>query len=444
MKIYVNGVQAPASLSPGSATINSIFSSTSPVRIGAIRPFSGIITGFFKGRIDEVEIFGRALTEAEIRAIFDAGSAGKRKPAGIAPPSGIVSWWPGDGNASDIMDGNHGALSGDAGFAPGKVGQAFSLDGVDDVVEIADSSGLVPGPGGLTIEAWVNPNTGGKIVSDHFGCANWESTELSTSGFIINSSNLSSTRQLLTFATLPLGLWSHIAAVWDGSQMLVYVNGEVVATASAPNPPWDPSAPFVMGGRKTTHDCHGVGTGLFSSEIAGLVDELGYYDRALTEAEIRAIFDAGSAGKRKPASAPIHEVVVPNAQTDAEGNSSNRFPFNTDSAMRYQQVYASGDIGGTGIIDKIAFRPEAFDAGVAFSATGVSVDIRLSHTPVSADGLRATFANNVGLDETVVLDTNSLSYSSDKANCGVGCLWWTPNLSCCQYSSIESLFIGHR
>ena len=27
---------------------------------------------------------------------------------------------------------------------------------------------------------------------------------------------------------------------------------------------------------------------------------------------------------------------------------------------------------------------------------------------------------------------------------GVGCLWWTPNLSCCQYSSIESLFIGHR
>ena len=92
--------------------------------------------------------------------------------------------------------------------------------------------------------------------------------------------------------------------------------------------------------------------------------------------------------------------------------------FSNLSAMRYQQVYASGDIGGSGIIDKIAFRPDLFD-GIAFSANGVSIDIRLSHTPFGPDGLSATFADNVGPDETVVLDTHSLSYSSAKANCGV-------------------------
>ena len=79
---------------------------------------------------------------------------------------------------------------------------------------------------------------------------------------------------------------------------------------------------------------------------------------------------------------------------------------------------ASGDIGGAGIVDKIAFRPDA-GLGLSFTADGVSVDIRLSHVPFSPDGMSATFANNVGPDETVVLDTNSLSYSSDKANCGV-------------------------
>ena len=27
----------------------------------------------------------------------------------IPPPSGIVGWWPGDGDASDIIDGNDGS-----------------------------------------------------------------------------------------------------------------------------------------------------------------------------------------------------------------------------------------------------------------------------------------------------------------------------------------------
>jgi hypothetical protein len=43
----------------------------------------------------------------------------------IHPPSGLVSWWPGDGNANDIADANSGTLMGGATFAPGFVGQAM-------------------------------------------------------------------------------------------------------------------------------------------------------------------------------------------------------------------------------------------------------------------------------------------------------------------------------
>ena len=116
--------------------------------------------------------------------------------------------------------------------------------------------------------------------------------------------------------------------------------------------------------------------------------------------------------------AGLRQVVVHNAQAEVEGNASNAFPFNTVS-KRYQQVYSSGDIGGSGIIDKIAFRPD-FNSGKAFAVSGESVEIRLSHTPKTPDALSATFANNVGADETVVLDTTSFSLSSSKTNCGVG------------------------
>ena len=37
-----------------------------------------------------------------------------------------MSWWPGDGTADDIIDGNDGVLNG-ATFTPGIVGQAFAV-----------------------------------------------------------------------------------------------------------------------------------------------------------------------------------------------------------------------------------------------------------------------------------------------------------------------------
>lgn len=54
----------------------------------------------------------------------------------VAPPTGLVSWWPGDGTAIDIVGNNHGILQNGATFAPGMVGLAFSLDGTDDYVSV--------------------------------------------------------------------------------------------------------------------------------------------------------------------------------------------------------------------------------------------------------------------------------------------------------------------
>src|ERR1051326_1464477 len=37
----------------------------------------------------------------------------------VPPPTGLVSWWPGDGNADDIVRGNNGALQNGATFTAG-------------------------------------------------------------------------------------------------------------------------------------------------------------------------------------------------------------------------------------------------------------------------------------------------------------------------------------
>ena len=66
----------------------------------------------------------------------------------------MVSWWPGDGNANDIQDGNNGTLHGGVTFVPGMVAQAFNFDGaVTSYVEVPDASSL--NPSAITLDAWV-------------------------------------------------------------------------------------------------------------------------------------------------------------------------------------------------------------------------------------------------------------------------------------------------
>ena len=121
----------------------------------------------FNGLIDEVEIFDRALSDSEIRDISNAGSAGKCRECTPAP-SGLVSWWPGDGNAGDIVSDNDGAPQNGATADLGKVGQAFSLDGVDDFVRVSDSGSLGI-TGNLTVEPglprWTEAKIGNHVIA---------------------------------------------------------------------------------------------------------------------------------------------------------------------------------------------------------------------------------------------------------------------------------------
>src|SRR5437660_7973216 len=96
------------------------------------------------------------------------------------PTSSLVGWWPGDGNADDIVSGNNGTLQNCATFTSGEVDQSFSLDN-------SMTSGLVlvgdPVPPSLqiqdeiTLAAWIYvtqypaPNTLGLIVGSQYDAA---------------------------------------------------------------------------------------------------------------------------------------------------------------------------------------------------------------------------------------------------------------------------------
>src|SRR5581483_9842647 len=73
----------------------------------------------------------------------------------IAPPTGLVSWWPGEANAYDIVGVNNGTVHPGVTFGTGKVGQAFSFNGTSGYVSIP-ASGPPPPPGGPPPSANLN------------------------------------------------------------------------------------------------------------------------------------------------------------------------------------------------------------------------------------------------------------------------------------------------
>jgi hypothetical protein len=112
-------------------------------------------------------------------------------------------------------------------------------------------------------------------------------------------------------------------------------------------------------------------------------------------------------------------IVVPNALEAAEGDTASQFLTGDSRAdsVRYQQVFAASQFSGPVPITEIGFRPDAA-WGMSFTVTLSNVRIALSTIAKGPDGVSTTFAENVGIDESVVFSGDLVLSSADTAGPG--------------------------
>jgi concanavalin A-like lectin/glucanase superfamily protein len=251
-----------------------------------------------------------ALAQISIAPAQNASSQSTLCETGcLLPPTGLVGWWPGDGNANDIQLGSNGILMNGAVFAPGRVGQAFSFEGVDGFVDVPDTPALHAITTAVTVDAWINPRPDGgwffarrdPLVSEGV------SLEANGDGFLTATlqtdvgSYIASVNPVIKF-----GQWQHVAVTADiaTNQVRLYLNGRPVATSVVGGSPnlsgrfADVSHLFI-GQRQGSDTPEGEGG---AARFNGLVDEVAVYNRALSADEIQAIFIVGPRGKCKPRS----------------------------------------------------------------------------------------------------------------------------------------------
>jgi len=241
-----------------------------------------VIQGISRGR--------RSRRQAVVAALALLISAAGARATTVSPNTGSLGSAANGTNADSVT------------FGPGAVGaggdQSAVYDGVAGTkTTVPFQSALNPASASpFTIEFWANPaasDNDDAPVSNRVASGNrsgWVFFQRQADtgwNFRMYNGNGSGLGWDLTGGTSNLNQWNHVVATWNGSAAQLFVNG---ALADSSN---DPSATGVYNASSAANLI--VAMSDTGSPYTGSVDEVAFYDKALTPAQILSHFTTATA-----------------------------------------------------------------------------------------------------------------------------------------------------
>lgn len=300
--IYANGVLK------NTATLgaNAISSNAQPLNIskGTNTGACPAGPGYVPGTYDDVRLYNRALSQSEIQNLYNSYDSvvalgGSNGPVQLG--KGLVGDWPMNGNAKDNTPyGDNGTVTAATLTTDrkGRANSAYSFDQTTTFITLANNAALKPTQG-ISVGAWVKPTnmsstTEQKIVSaTESGSYSIAITGSSADGNCNANSlcffldiNGTAYRVVQTARTaLTNGNWYYISATYDGTSLVLYVNGSSVASGSYTGPITEANAPLCIGAEAGAASCNG------GQYFAGTIDDVRIWNRGLSQAEITALYN---------------------------------------------------------------------------------------------------------------------------------------------------------
>jgi hypothetical protein len=240
----------------------------------------------YPGAINEFNIYNKALSPSEVEAKYAAGPV-RFGPEPIDPGfDDLLAYYPLDAiyrGATPDASGNglDGTLMGDPQLVPGVVGQAIDLDGDGDYVDCGNNPQFDMATNKMTVVAWVTirsiANQWAAIVAK--GENAWRLGNVSLDlrfHFGITIWNASDTPSVDGVTAVGLDEWHHVAGVFDGANIMVYLDGALDANVPTTQSIGTNELNVFIGDNPEA-------TGHYWD---GLVDEVFIYKRTLSENEI--------------------------------------------------------------------------------------------------------------------------------------------------------------
>lgn len=217
------------------------------------------------------------------------------------PTNGLVGWWPFNGNANDESgNGNNGTVNGATLTTDrfGVLNKAYSFDGVDDYVNVNNSSTLNPSQ--LSINCWILANENNLCImekgnvlnaTEHtFGLTHndiWQIQRGLKSSFGIGSCGTTNSNVTWgTYGEVTNSTWTMITVSIDNLGIIKhYINGQLVYTSSSGiqlSSCNSPSSTLRFGGPHWNSD---------PEWFNGFIDDIGIWNRTLSLQEISDMYN---------------------------------------------------------------------------------------------------------------------------------------------------------
>lgn len=278
--IYINGVLDNSA----TYTPTSIKSNSTALQIGAR---GGI--NRWDGSLDEVKLYKRALSSAEIQNLLGEGPT--------VHPNLVGFWKMEEGNGNSLIDhsgrNNNANILNNLGviWVPGKMGLALRLNGEPGRYGIVPHNPTINISNELTISAWTRPNggLGNRQILSKGGPDGYELSifEGGLFEFRINRETNGSTYRLRSKTPYPSNgnTWIHVAVTFNGTKSTIYINGAE-----------DNSMTFAKTAIKTNLADLNIGSkNSGQNKWIGDLDEVRLYDKALSGTEIANLANASQA-----------------------------------------------------------------------------------------------------------------------------------------------------
>jgi hypothetical protein len=284
-------------------------------------------------------------------------------------PAGIVSWWPGEGDPTDIVGSNNGVLMNAPGFGPAEVGQGFTFNGNGSFVQIADSPSL-SFSSDLSIELWFKdgglaPGQYGGLIAKRlpFGACNYGMTIIGGSPgtllvYFFDTQN--GNYQDLIYNNVPAaGSFHHLAATFHQAsstqlQLRAFIDGQLVQSNSfsANLARTVDSSPVYIGSSSPGGEF-----------FKGSIDEVSIYGGILSDSQIASIFQSGHGGKcTTPVAA--HVFQQPSNQTAVVGQTATLTVGGSGTyPLSYQWTFGGNPISGATNASLILTNVQRIQAG---------------------------------------------------------------------------------